>query len=113
MAAFLVAALCVPDAFGDDAFAFACAYAIVRVAHIWLFMIASRDEPELRRSVTGLAASTAIGVALLVAASFTDGWLQGALWVLALVARRRALPFLFWSERLAARAGATSRSATG
>ena len=30
MAAFLVAALCVPDAFGDDALAFACAYGIVR-----------------------------------------------------------------------------------
>ena len=74
MTAFLVAALCVPDAFGDDAFAFACAYAIVRIAHIWLFMIASRDEPELRRSVTGLAASTTTGVTLLVCASFTDGW---------------------------------------
>ena len=44
MAAFLVAALSVPDAFGNDAFAFACAYGIVRVAHIWLFTIASRDD---------------------------------------------------------------------
>jgi low temperature requirement protein LtrA len=97
MTAFLVAALCVPDAFGDDAFAFACAYAIVRIAHIWLFMIASRDEPELRRSVTGLAASTATGVTLLVCASFTDGWLQGAIWALALVLDVGA-PLLFWSE---------------
>jgi low temperature requirement protein LtrA len=97
MTAFLVAALCVPDAFGDDAFAFACAYAIVRVAHIWLFMIASRDEPELRRSVTGLAASTTTGVTLLVCASFTDGWLQGAIWALALVLDVGA-PLLFWSE---------------
>jgi low temperature requirement protein LtrA len=97
MTAFLVAALCVPDAFGDDAFAFACAYAIVRIAHIWLFMIASRDEPELRRSVTGLAASTTTGVTLLVCASFTDGWLQGAIWALALVLDVGA-PLLFWSE---------------
>jgi low temperature requirement protein LtrA len=97
MTAFLVAALCVPDAFGDDAFAFACAYAIVRIAHIWLFMIASRDEPELRRSVTGLAASTMTGVTLLVCASFTDGWLQGATWALALVLDVGA-PLLFWSE---------------
>ena len=97
MTAFLVAALCVPDAFGDDAFAFACAYAIVRIAHIWLFMIASRDEPELRRSVTGLAASTTTGITLLACASFTDGWLQGAIWALALVLDVGA-PLLFWSE---------------
>ena len=85
MAAFLIAALSVPNAFGDDALIFACAYAIVRSAQIWLFTIASREEPELRRSVTGLAASTAIGVTLLICASFTDGWLQGAIWSLALL----------------------------
>jgi low temperature requirement protein LtrA len=96
MTAFLVAALCVPDAFGDDAFAFACAYAIVRIAHIWLFLIASRDEPELRRSVTGLAASTTTGITLLIVASFTDGWWQGAVWALALVLDVGA-PLLFWS----------------
>jgi low temperature requirement protein LtrA len=97
MAAFLVAALSVPDAFGDDAFTFACAYAIVRIAHIWLFTIASRDEPGLRRSVTGLGASTAVGVGLLLAASTTDGWLQGALWAIALLVDVGA-PLLFWSE---------------
>src|SRR3954452_15443894 len=47
MAAFLVAALAVPDAFGDDGFAFAISYAVVRVAHIVLFMMASRDEDGL------------------------------------------------------------------
>ena len=97
MAAFLVAALCVPDAFGNDAFTLACAYGIVRFAQIWLFAIASRDEPELRRSVTGLAGSTTIGVSLLFAASFADGWLQGSLWLLALVLDL-GLPFLFWSS---------------
>jgi low temperature requirement protein LtrA len=97
MAAFLVAALSVPDAFGDDAFAFACAYAIVRIAHIWLFTIASRDEPGLRRSVTGLGVSTAVTVGLLLAASATDGWLQAALWGIALLLDVGA-PFLFWAE---------------
>ena len=97
MAAFLVAALAVPGAFGDDAFAFACAYGVVRAAHIWLFLIASRDEPGLRRSVTGLAASSAGGVALLLAASSVDGLAQGALWALALVVDV-GMPLLFWSE---------------
>jgi low temperature requirement protein LtrA len=85
MAAFLVAALCVPEAFDDSALLFACAYAVVRVAHIALFLIASRDDPELRRSSLALAGSTAVGVGLLVAASFADGELQGSIWALALV----------------------------
>ena len=37
-----------------------------RIAHIALFMLASRDDPALRTSVIGLAVSTAIGVGLLV-----------------------------------------------
>jgi low temperature requirement protein LtrA len=85
MAAFLVAALCVPGAFGSEALLFACAYAVVRAAHIALFMIASREDAGLRRSVLGLAVSTAIGVGLLFAAAFTDGAPQLGLWALALV----------------------------
>ena len=84
MAALLVVGLCVPQAFGDAALIFALAYAVVRVAHIALFVLASRDDAAFRHSVTGLGISTAIGVGLLVAASFADGWLQGGLWALAL-----------------------------
>jgi low temperature requirement protein LtrA len=84
MAALLVVALCVPDAFGSTALLFAIAYAGVRVAHIALFLFASRDDPSLRQSVVGLAGSTAIGTGLLVAASFAGGILQVALWALAL-----------------------------
>jgi len=84
MAALLVAALSIPEAFGDRGLLFAIAYGGVRAAHIALFVIASRDDPGLRHSVTGLAMSTAIGTGLLVAASFSDGELQGALWALAL-----------------------------
>jgi low temperature requirement protein LtrA len=97
MAAFLVAALCVPEAFGDRALLFACSYAVVRWAQIALFVIASRDDAGLRRSVTGLAGSTAIGVGLLLAAAATDGALQGAIWALAL-ALDMGGPFLFGSE---------------
>ena len=45
MAAFLVVALCVPGAFGEDGHLFAGAYAIVRFSQIALFMLASRDDP--------------------------------------------------------------------
>src|SRR5215217_5081512 len=85
MAAFLVAALCVPEAFDDAALLFALAYAVVRIAHIVLYAIASRGERDLRASVIGLAVSTSVGVGLLIAASFADGALQGAIWVAAIV----------------------------
>jgi low temperature requirement protein LtrA len=97
MAAMLVAALCVPEAFDESALLFACAYAVVRIAHIVLFTIASRDDAAFRRSVTGLAVGTAVGVGLLVAASFTDGSLQGALWVVALTLDGIG-PYLFGAE---------------
>jgi low temperature requirement protein LtrA len=97
MAALLVAALCVPRAFDNLALLFACAYAVVRAAHIALFTIASRDDPALRHSVLGLAASTAIGVGLLGAASATDGTPQGLLWALALLLDMGG-PYLFGSE---------------
>jgi low temperature requirement protein LtrA len=97
MAAFLVAALCVPGAFGSEALLFACAYAAVRAAHIVLFMLAGREDAAMRRSVLGLAGSTAIGVGLLLAAAFTAGGLQLGLWGLALVLDMGG-PFLFGAE---------------
>jgi low temperature requirement protein LtrA len=98
MAALLVVALCVPEAFGDLGLLFACSYGVVRVAHLMLFGIASRDDPALRRSLlTGLTGTTLVAVGLLVAASFTDGALQGALWALALLLDMGG-PFLWGSE---------------
>jgi low temperature requirement protein LtrA len=97
MAGLLVAALCVPSVFDDTALLFAFAYGVVRMGQIALFLIASRDDPALRRSVKGLAVSTAIGVALLAGASATDHVLQGALWALALLLDMGG-PYLFGSE---------------
>jgi low temperature requirement protein LtrA len=85
MAALLVAALAVPDAFGETAFLFVAAYAVVRGAHLVLFALASRGHPALGASVFALSISSTVGVGLLLAAAFTDGVLQGALWVLAIV----------------------------
>src|SRR5688572_33298147 len=85
MAALLVVALCVPQAFGDRALAFAVAYGVVRAGHIALFWIASRDGAALRRSVISLAGSTLIAVGLLVAGSFLESGTQAAVWGTALV----------------------------
>jgi low temperature requirement protein LtrA len=97
MAAMLVAALAVPQAFGDLGLTFAIAYGVVRTAHIGLFIIASRDDPGLRRSVLGLAVGTAVGVGLLVVASFLDGWAQGLIWLVA-IGLDFAEPFFFGAE---------------
>jgi low temperature requirement protein LtrA len=97
MAALLVAALCVPGAFGGDAVLFACAYGLVRIAHIALFLLASREDPALRRSVFGLAGSTAIGVGVLLVAALTSSGLRLGLWGLALLLDAGG-PFVFGSE---------------
>ena len=58
MAGLLVVALCVPEAFGDRALAFAVAYGVVRLGHIALFLIASRDDaraPPLGRRLRASA----------------------------------------------------------
>jgi low temperature requirement protein LtrA len=97
MAAFLIVSICVPEAFDSLALEFALAYGAVRAAHIALFVLASRDDPALRRSVTSLALSTAAGVGLLVGASLLDGFGQGALWALALLLDMGG-PYFFGSE---------------
>jgi len=97
MAAFLIVAICVPEAFGSLALEFALAYGAVRAAHIALFVLASRDDAALRQSVTALAVSTAIGVGLLAGASLLDGLAQASLWALALLLDMGG-PFLFGAE---------------
>ena len=70
---------------------------MVRGAHIVLFVVASRDDPALRRSVIALAESTAVGVGLIAAASLADGAVQGALWGLALLLDYGG-PYFFGTE---------------
>ena len=97
MAALLVVALCVPEAFGESGLLLAGAYAFVRIGQVVLFAVASRDDDRLRQSVTALAVSTALGVGLLVTAAFTDGWLQGVIWGVALLLDMGG-PYLFRAE---------------
>jgi low temperature requirement protein LtrA len=97
MAALSITALTVPEAFGDRAVEFALAYAVVRAAHIALFMLASRDDPALRHSVSGLALSTALGVALLIAGALVGGTGQAVIWGLALLFDLGS-PYFFGTE---------------
>jgi low temperature requirement protein LtrA len=97
MAALLIVSLSAQEAFGNLAITFALALGVFRAAHIALFMLAGADDQDLRRSVIGLAVSTAIAVGLLVLASLFDGLVQGALWALAIFLDI-AGPYFFGSE---------------
>lgn len=97
MAALLLLALCIPHAFAENGLLFAVGYAFVRGMHIVLFLVASRDDPGLRTSVTGLAISTAVGVGLIFGASAATGTPQGLLWTAAIVLDT-AGPFFFGAE---------------
>ena len=97
MAALLVVSLAVPQAFAGEGLLFAGAYGAVRAGHIALFVLASRDDPALRHSVLTLAASTALGVGLLLAGGFAHDGARGAIWGVALLLDMTG-PFLFGSE---------------
>jgi low temperature requirement protein LtrA len=97
MAGFLIVALSLPEAFGDHAVTFAVAYGVVRAAHIALFVLASRDDRALRKSVAGLAAGTALGVGVLIIGAVIGGATQEVLWAIALLLDM-AEPFFFGSE---------------
>jgi low temperature requirement protein LtrA len=84
MAAMLIVSISVQEAFGSLALTFALGIGVFRTAHIALFMLAGADDENLRRSVIGLAVSTAVAVGILALASLFDGLAQGALWALAI-----------------------------
>ncbi len=83
MAAMLIAALAVPDAFGDDGVIFGCAYFAVRLMHIVLFAQAT-PHLEVHEAAIRLARTAIPAPALLIAAGFLDGPAQATLWVVAL-----------------------------
>jgi low temperature requirement protein LtrA len=97
MAALLIVSIAVQEAFDNLALTFALGIGIFRCAHIALFMLAGAEDEDLRRSVLGLAVSTATAVGVLLLASLFDGLAQGALWALAIFLDM-AGPYFFGSE---------------
>ncbi len=85
MGAMLIASLAVPDVFGDDAFFFACAYAVVRIAHLVLYAVGASGDRDLLGAVARMAPGTGISISLLFVASALDGKVQVTLWAVALI----------------------------
>src|ERR687895_923245 len=77
-------ALAVPGAFGDDAVLFGAAYLLVRVLHLVLSAIVSRDDPDRRGALLRFAPTAIFGPSLLVLAGFLEGDERIVLWVVAL-----------------------------
>ena len=84
MAAMVLVALAVPAAFGAHALLFALAYLVMRMAHLALYWVASLEDPDVHVAVGKLLPTAITGPLLIVAAAFTDGTLQAALWIAAL-----------------------------
>ncbi len=84
MGAMFGAALAVPGAFGDDAVFFGLAYLLVRLLHLVLSAIASRDDPDRHGALVRFAPTAVLGPLLLVFAGFLEGDARIVVWVVAL-----------------------------
>jgi low temperature requirement protein LtrA len=93
MGAFLVAALAVPQAFGDDALLFAVAYAAARWLHIFIFAEAN-DDVDTGQAIVRLSRTALPAPLLLILAALLGGTAQAAIWIVAL-AIDLAGPFVF------------------
>ena len=84
-AAMFVAALAVPEAFGDHGVVFGVAFLIVVAMQITLFVLSSRGDHDVVATLLRTAPSQFAGAVLILAAGFTDGALRSLLWLAALV----------------------------
>jgi low temperature requirement protein LtrA len=85
MAAMLVVALAIPDAFGEDATLFAVAYFVVGLLNLVLFTIAGRRDPSLLRPAARVLPTATIGPLAILGAASVEGPWRASLWVVALV----------------------------
>jgi low temperature requirement protein LtrA len=84
MAAMLIAALAVPEAFDEHGVIFGVAYLIVRAMHLALYALAARGDHDLLGAVLRFVPSSTISGVLILTAGFLEGDVQIALWVIAL-----------------------------
>jgi len=82
--AMFVAALVVPDVFGDEGVLFGVAFFIVCAMHLTLYALAGRGNPDLLGAVLRLAPWTLLGATLILVAGFVDG-ARTWLWIAAIV----------------------------
>ncbi|WP_031939236.1 low temperature requirement protein A [Prescottella defluvii] len=90
MSAVFIVALTIPEAFDDlpggldGPIVFALGYFAVRLLHILMFLVISRDDPQLRGQVMRFVPSMLAGTTFLLIASQLTGPWQTVMWFLAL-----------------------------
>jgi low temperature requirement protein LtrA len=84
MVLIFIAGLALPDAFGDSATLFACAYAGVRLLHLALYAHASRRGNASWSAIAGFGVTVTIGMGLLVVGSFLSSEARVVFWTVAL-----------------------------
>ncbi len=84
MAAFTVVALATPRAFGDDALAFALAYAVVRAMQVGLYSYGTSADDPNHGAILRLAPGFLISTCLIVGGAVIGGAAQPWIWLLAI-----------------------------
>jgi low temperature requirement protein LtrA len=82
--AMFVAALAVPEAFGNEGVVFGIAFFVVNAMQAALYALSARGDGALFAAVLRTAPWVLGGSALIVAAGFADGSLRTALWLAAI-----------------------------
>src|SRR3712207_5615896 len=80
----LLASLAVPHPFGESGELLGLSYFVVRLLHVVLFVLATGVPPEANQAMLRLAPGFLGAPLLLIPAGFADGFVQGALWAVAI-----------------------------
>jgi low temperature requirement protein LtrA len=84
MGAMFVAALAVPEAFGDEGVVFGVSFLVVTVMQVTLYALAARGSRELLEAILRVVPWVLGGSTLILAAGFANDGLRVALWVAAI-----------------------------
>ena len=84
IAAMLIVALAVPEAFDEHGVIFGVAYLAVRAMHLGLYMLAARGDHDLLGAVLRMTPSSTISGVLILTAGFLDQEPRIALWAIGL-----------------------------
>ncbi len=85
MAAFTVVALAAPRAYGDDALAFALAYAVVRAMQVGLYSYGTDDDDPNHGAILRLAPGFLLSATLVIGGALIGGDAQPWIWLLAIM----------------------------
>lgn len=85
MAAMLIAATALPNAFGKKALVFAAAYVFVRLMHVVLLLRTTRGDGQLRTATLQLVPYLLTGSALIVVGAFITSPYRELLWLVSAI----------------------------